>query len=83
MGTKNDLHPRPSHCTRHWAAAALQGLLRSDRLPLVSRRKAIPRLLGAMAGRGNLEVVALFLYRLHLLDDRLRHAGVRFDWNEI
>ena len=83
MGEQNNFVPRPSDCVKSWAAAVLQSLLHADTLRLVSRRKAIPRLIGSLAGRADLEVVALFLYRLHLLDDRLRRAGMALDWNAI
>lgn len=83
MGAKNDLNPKPSRCTREWAAKVLKGLSGSQCLPLLSRRKSVPRLIGALLGSRDLEVVALFLYRLFMLDERLRRAGVDFDWNGI
>ena len=83
MGEKNVWVPRSSRCTREWAAKVLKGLSTSQCLPLLSRRKSVPRLIGALLGRRDLEVVALFLYRLFLLDQRLRRAGVAFDWNGI
>jgi hypothetical protein len=79
----NDAAVRRSRCTRKWAMAVLQGLLRSKSMSLLNRRKAVPRLIGAMAGRRDVEVVAMFLYRLHLLEERCRRREVAFDWNEI
>jgi hypothetical protein len=73
----------PSRCTRKWAAAVLKGLPRSNCMSLLNRRKAVPRLVGALMGRRDVEVVAMFLYRLLLLDERLRRSGVPFDWNAI
>jgi hypothetical protein len=83
MGAKNEFNPRPSRCTREWAAKVLKGLSGSRCLPLLSRRKSVPRLIGALMGRRDVEVVALFLYRLYMLDERLRRAGVTFDWYAI
>ncbi|MDB5358133.1 MAG: hypothetical protein JWN24_4586 [Phycisphaerales bacterium] len=74
---------RPSRCTRKWAMAVLAGLPRSNCMSLLNRRKAVPRLIGALMGRRDVEVVAMFLYRLHLLDERCRRCGVAFDWDEI
>ena len=83
MGATNDLNPARSRATRQWCAAVLRGLSDRDRLPMVSRRKAIPRLLGALAGRRDVEVVPLFLYRLHLLDTRLRRRGLPIRWDMV
>jgi len=74
---------RPSRHTRLWAAHVLKGLMRRPRLAMLNRRKALPRLIGAMAGRASLEVAARFLYRLLLLEERLEKAGVSFDWGAI
>jgi hypothetical protein len=75
--------PRRSACITSWSAVVLRSLLHSDSLRLLSRRKAIPRLIASMLGRSDVEVVTLFLYRLHLLDDRLQRAGMPLDWNAI
>jgi hypothetical protein len=83
MGEKNAFVPKPSRCTKEWAAKVLKGLSTSQCLPLLSRRKSVPRLIGTLLGSRDLEVVALFLYRLFLLDQRLRRAGVEFDWKAI
>jgi hypothetical protein len=83
MGDKNELSPAPSRCTKLWASTVLKGLRRGGCLSIVNRRKSVPRLIGAMMGRRDLDVVAMFLHRLFLLDQRLRRAGVAFDWNEI
>lgn len=83
MGKQNDLRPTPSRCTKQWAAAALKGLMNSRCLPMLNRRKSVPRLIGALMGRRDLEAVAMFAYRLAMLDQRLRRAGIAFDWTEI
>ena len=83
MGEKNDLDPTPSRCTKTWARALLKGMSNSGCLPLINRRKALPRLVGALVGRRDVELVALFLYRLFLFEGRLRRAGVAFDWDAI
>jgi len=83
-GARNELLDiHASRCSPAWAAAVLAALRKSDRISIVSRRKSIPRLLGAMMGRYDVEIVATFLYRLLLLDDRLRRSGVAFDWRAI
>jgi hypothetical protein len=83
MGSKNDLHPIPSRCEKQWATAVMRGLSRSNCLTLVSRKKSIPRLIGALMGRRDVDVVPRFLNRLLLLDQRLNRAGIAFDWNAI
>jgi hypothetical protein len=83
LGAKNVRPSNPSRCTTQWARAVLSGLANPKCLPPLSRRKAIPRLIGAAMGRRDVEVVAMFLYRLFLLDQRLRKAGIEFDWNQI
>ncbi|HET6248877.1 MAG TPA: asparagine synthase-related protein [Tepidisphaeraceae bacterium] len=83
MGAKNESSPRRSDCTTGWAAAALRAIMHKGNLSLLSRRKTLPRLLGSLAGRRDQEVLALFLYRLLLLENRLRQGGIMFDWNEI
>jgi Asparagine synthase len=83
MGAANELNPRPSHWTKHWASQVLKGISRSGCMPLVNRRKSIPRLIGALMGRRGLDVAALFLYRLYMLEERLRNSGVNFDWRAI
>jgi hypothetical protein len=74
---------KASHCTRTWAFRGLKVMADGDALPFLSRRKTIPRLLGAFLGRTDLEVAARFVYRLLLLDERLRKSGVAFDWNDL
>jgi hypothetical protein len=83
MGSKNDLIPRTSRFTKGWAQQVLWGMTRSGYLSMLNRRKTFPRLVGALIGRRDLEVVALFAYRLLLLEQRLRHAKMAFDWNAI
>jgi len=83
LGAKNVRPSNPSRCTKQWARAVLSGLANPKCLTRLSRRKAIPRLIGAAMGRRDVEVVAMFLYRLFLLDQRLRKAGVDFDWDQI
>jgi len=34
-------------------------------------------------GRSDLEVVARFLYACSCWNDRLRRAGITFDWSEV
>ncbi|MDB5293364.1 MAG: hypothetical protein JWL69_4605 [Phycisphaerales bacterium] len=83
MGMKNDLNPKPSSATKKWAAAVLAALARSGCVPIMSRRRSVPRLLGALIGRRDVEVVAQFAYRLVMLDQRMRRAGLAFDWRAI
>jgi hypothetical protein len=83
MGAKNDLDPKPSRATRQWAATALAALARSGCVPVLSRRRSVPRLIGALLGRRDVEVVAQFAYRLVMLDQRMRRAGLPFDWRGI
>jgi hypothetical protein len=83
MGQKNDLKPIPSRCEKQWSTNVLRGLTRGDCLSLVSRKKAIPRLIGALMGRRDVEVVSRFLYRLFMLDQRLGRAEIALDWNQI
>jgi hypothetical protein len=83
LGDMNIRPTNPSHCMKQWARTVLTALANPKCLPPLSRRKAIPRLIGAALGRRDVEVVALFLYRLFLLDQRLRKAGVDFDWGQI
>ncbi len=83
MGVKNELNPLPSRCTKQWAAAVIREICLSNNLSIVNRRKSLPRLLGAWMGRRDVELVALFLYRLYLLEQRIRAAGIAFDWNQI
>jgi hypothetical protein len=72
--------PGPSGATRKWAAGLLANLWRSDFLPVLSRKKAMSRLTGALLGREDVAPAVLFLQRLHLLESRLRQAGVTLDW---
>jgi hypothetical protein len=88
--TKLQKGPRPrppvSRCSKRWAAGLVNALTNpasGGMLSLVNRRKAIPRLLGVIAGRRDVEPVARFLKRLWLLERRLRRASVPFDWNGI
>jgi hypothetical protein len=69
--------------SRRWAVRLLSVLAQPGRLSMVSRRKAIPRLLGVVAGRRDVEVVAVFLWRLWLLEKRLREANLEFDWERV
>ncbi|HWE97455.1 MAG TPA: hypothetical protein VG269_26090 [Tepidisphaeraceae bacterium] len=83
MGARNDLNPKPSAATKTWAAATLRALCRSGCVPVLNRRKSIPRLIGALSGRRDVEVVAQFAYRLVMLDRRMAKSGLAFDWNAI
>ena len=83
MGAKNNLNPRPSKCTKRWAATVLKAIARSNCISVLNRRNTIPRLIGTLMGYDGVEVVALFLYRLYLLDERLRRAGLALDWTAI
>ncbi len=86
----NSKLPRPdkapaqvSRASRAWAAELLAVLARPGTLTLVNRRKAIPRLLGVLAGRRDVEPVARFLQRLWLLEKRCRQNNIPFDWSAI
>ncbi|HEX4796250.1 MAG TPA: hypothetical protein VH370_20845 [Humisphaera sp.] len=83
LADKNVRQIKPSRWTKRWATTVLKDLARPGRLSLLSHRKAAPRLLGTLIGRREMDVVAMFLYRLHLLEDRLRRAEVQFDWREM
>ncbi|HWE95202.1 MAG TPA: asparagine synthase-related protein [Tepidisphaeraceae bacterium] len=73
----------PSRCTKQWAAAMLADLPRRGFLPLLSRKKALSRLTGALLGRRDVDDVVLFLQRLSLLESWLRQAEIPFDWRAI
>ncbi len=72
--------PTPSRCTRRWAARLLASLARPEFLPILSRKKAVTRLAGAVIGRSDVADAVLFLQRLHLLESRLRHANTSVNW---
>jgi hypothetical protein len=75
--------PAPSRCRKQWAAAMLADLPRRGFLPLLSRKKALSRLTGALLGRRDVDDVVLFLQRLSLLESWLRQAEIPFDWRAI
>lgn len=74
---------KPSRAIPRWARAALLAIAMRNGLKILNRRKTIPRLMDAMRGGGRGEVVALFAYRLHLLEQRLRQAEIAFDWDHL
>jgi hypothetical protein len=73
----------PSRHARPWARELLTTMLRPGRLSAVPRRKAVHRLAAAALGRGDHEHAVIFLERLWLLEQRLKAAGVEFDWRGI
>lgn len=77
------VEPQPSRCTKQWAAAMLANLPRRDFLPILSRKKALSRLTGALLGRRDVDGAVLFLQRLALLESWLRQAEIPFDWRAI
>lgn len=84
MGVKNHLLiTKPSRVTKRWAATVLTNVARSQCLSLLSPRKAVPRLIGALTGRRDMEAVALSTYRLLMLEKELHGAGIAFDWNQL
>lgn len=56
---------------------------RRDFLPVLNRRKAMPRLFGAAAGRAKHERKVFFLQRLYLLEQKLASNGITLDWEKI
>jgi hypothetical protein len=72
-----------SRVTRQWAGGLMKKLARGNWLSIVSRKKAMPRLLGAYAGRADVERVPEFLQKLLLLEQRVRAAGIAFDWHNV
>jgi hypothetical protein len=52
-------------------------------LKILDARKTIPRLIGSLHGTNKADVVALFAYRLHLLEKRLADSGIDLDWRAI
>ncbi len=73
---------RPSRVTRRWAMKALAAIAGGKALGILDARKTIPRLIAALRGNKN-EIVALFAYRLYLLEKRLRGLDVELDWSAI
>ena len=73
-----------SRCTVPWARKLLFQLQRRDFLPMLSRRKALPRLLSAaMGGRAKDERMVVFLWKLFLLEQKLKSNGMTLDWGKI
>lgn len=72
-----------SRCTPRWARQMLLRLPRRDFLPVLNRRKALPRLLAAAAGRAKHERTVFFLQRLYLLEQKLKSNGITLDWGKI
>jgi hypothetical protein len=75
--------PAPSRCTKRWAAAVLANLPRRNFLPILSRKKAVSRLTGALLGRRDVDGAVLFLQRFALLESWLRQAEVPIDWRAL
>lgn len=73
----------PSRRVRQWAGGLLGQLANPQCLPIVNRRKTIPRLAGAWLGRRDVQDVSIFLRRLYLLEQRARQGGIEFDWNKV
>ena len=69
-------NPAKAEAVRAWAADVLRHLARPDVLPVVDRRKAIPRMFGALVGRRDVDPAVGFLHRLLLLDRWCRRDGV-------
>lgn len=83
MGSPVAQSLRPSRATRRWAAMMLAGLRSAECLPVLSRKKAIPRLTGAIMGHREMAPAVLFLYRLFLLETQLQRSGAKLDWRNI
>lgn len=83
VGTGARRPPPVSRYMRGAAVAMLCRLGRKDFLPVLSRRKAVHRLLAAAAANPAQEPVVLFLQRLFLLERKLQRAGIPLDWRAL
>lgn len=71
---------RRSRVTPRWAVTVLSAMLARGALPIFDARKTVPRLLYALHGDAKAEIVAMFAYRLYLLETKLRAAGIEMNW---
>jgi hypothetical protein len=61
----------------------LRAMVGRNGLRILDSKKTIPRLIGALRGGNKADVVALFTYRLYLLERRLRDLDVELNWEAI
>jgi hypothetical protein len=82
-GGKQQPDYQPSAATPIWLRRVLTAMIVGNRLKILNRTRAIPRLLRALREGKNADITALFTYRLLLLEQRLLDAGVELDWDAI
>jgi hypothetical protein len=76
-------HMRPlkvARCTKRWALQLLPIICNKNRLSLLSKGLCIPLTIAGIGGFRQAEHPILNFKRLYLLEQRLRDAGLDFDW---
>lgn len=67
---------------RRMALSLCLELVRPDSLPVVPRLRAYPRILACLAGRDDMSDYIRQMFAMHLLEARLKKAGVGLDWRD-
>jgi hypothetical protein len=74
---------RIAGCVRTWAIRLVPALCSRNRLTLLCKNHCMPRTVAGIAGVSRVEGLILNVYRLYLLEERIRDAGLEFDWDGI
>lgn len=71
---------RMARCTKRWARHILLALSGKNRLSLLSKGRCMRIATAAIFGRHRAEKSIMTMQRLYLLEQRVRDAGLDFDW---
>ncbi len=72
-----------SACSKKWARQMLPVLCSNKCLSILLKRLCIPLDIAGMAGLRRSENAVREIYRLYLLEKRLKDAGLNFEWDNI
>ena len=75
--------PLPNRHLRTWGAALLRGTLSNARRTGLTPRKVLLRAPRGLLNDARSQLELMFMYKIHLFEQRLRQAKVELDWSAI
>jgi asparagine synthetase B (glutamine-hydrolysing) len=69
--------------TRRWARELLPTLCSKNRVSLLSKPRCIPTTVAGILGHRRTGTLMFLFHRVHLLEQRVRDAGLEIDWQHI
>ena len=72
---------KAAQCSKQWAAQFLPVLFKKNFLSLLQRRSCIPMDIAGFAGLRRAEHTIFTFQRLYLLEQKVKEAGLDFDWD--